>query len=154
MTVTGDERVTSNLHEKPEPRRTEWWRGMGITEFMGEIATMSHKEQEALAAELASVSAIVSATVTDTTKSPDERRRAQHFLATISEKRKLLSSKLTTARHGLRESRKNAAEDLLDFAEARVETEPASAMRSIIKTMRLMWDLDERDDNANEVTDD
>ena len=40
-------------------RRDEWWRGMPITDFADAVDRMTTKEHEALAAELASVSAIV-----------------------------------------------------------------------------------------------
>ncbi len=118
-----------------------WWSRLSITEFSAALDSMTTKEHEALAAELASVSAAISPTVADTTVDSEARRRARYVLAGISEKRRALNARLANAHVASRESKKNEAEDLLQYAEARIDSEPAEAMRSIIRTMKLMWGL-------------
>jgi hypothetical protein len=118
-----------------------WWSALSIDEFGSALDSMTTKEHEALSSELASVSAMISPTVSDTTLNADARRRARYLLAGVSEKRRVLNARLMTAHVASRESKKNEAEDILEYAEARVESEPAEAMRSIIRTMKLMWGL-------------
>lgn len=123
------------------PEVDAWWSGLSIADFGAALDSMTTKEHEALAAELAAVSASISPTVADTTVETEARRRARYVLASISEKRRVLNARLANAHVASREGKKNEAEDLLQYAEARIESEPAEAMRSIIRTMKLMWGL-------------
>jgi len=124
-------------------QQTEWLQST-LAAFDAEIADLTIKEREALASELAAVSVSVSDIEKDTTKSAEERQHARTLLSSISAKRHLLSARLTAARMVQRESKKNVAEDLLESASSKIESgEHADAMRAIIKTMRLMWGIDD-----------